>query len=77
MSTVVDLTEKVNEYRKNVEVKTLSIKEFAGVLGCSENVARQMCRGINPPPYIKIGNRYRIITSRLDKWLESLIGEQF
>lgn len=77
MSAVIDLTEKVQEQRKNIEDKTIGIKEFAKVMGCSENVARQMCRSHNPPPYIKIGNRYRIIISRLDQWIDTVIGNEF
>lgn len=77
MSTVIDLTEKVQEQRKNIENKTISVKEFAKIMGCSENVAREMCRSKNPPPYIKIGNRYRIIISRLDQWLDTIIGNEF
>lgn len=77
MSTVIDLTEKVQAQRKNVEDKTISVKEFAKVMGCSENVAREMCRSQNPPPYIKIGNRYRIIIAKLDEWVDTVIGSQF
>lgn len=77
MSGVIDLTEKVQKQRRNIEDKTMSVKEFAKVMGCSENVAREMCRSQNPPPYIKIGNRYRIIIAKLDGWLDTVIGSQF
>lgn len=76
MSSVVNLTEKVNEHRKNIEKKTLSVKEFAEVMGCSENAARQMCRR-KDAPVVMVGNRYKVIISRIDSWLEQLIGERF
>lgn len=78
MSDVVkDLTQKVQEQKKDIERKTLSVEEFAQVMNIGKDAARQMCRSSNPPPYIKIGNRYRIIISRLDKWIDSIIGETF
>lgn len=78
MSDVVkDLTEKVKEQRKEIERKTLSVEEFAKVMDIGKDAARQMCRSSNPPPYIKIGNRYRIIISRLDQWIDSIIGQSF
>ena len=76
MSEVVkDLTEKVQEQRKDIERKTLSVKEFAEVMGVGESTARQMCRRADAP-VIKTGNRYRIIISRIDEWLPKLIGQQ-
>ena len=78
MSDVVkDLTKKVKEQKKDIERKTLSIDEFAEVMDIGKDTARQMCRSNNPPPYIKVGNRYRIIISRLDKWIDSIIGQEF
>lgn len=78
MSDVVkDLTEKVKEQKKDIERKTLSIEEFAEIMDIGRDAARQMCRSSNPPPYIKIGNRYRIISSRLDQWIDSIIGQEF
>jgi excisionase family DNA binding protein len=71
---VKDLTQKVQEQRKNIERKTLSIKEFAEVMGIGEDTARQMCRRYDAP-VIRIGNRYRVIISRIDEWLPKLIGQ--
>lgn len=75
--TVRDLTEMVKEHRRKVEEKTIGVKEFAEIMGVGESTAREMIRSKNPPPYIKVGNRYRIIISRIDEWLNKLIGQEF
>ncbi|MBC8580944.1 hypothetical protein [Zhenhengia yiwuensis] len=41
---VKDLTEKVAEQKKNIERRTLSVKELAQVMGIGENKARQLCK---------------------------------
>lgn len=77
MSSVIDLTEKVQEQKKNIERQTLNIKELAQVMGCGENKARQIVRS-KGFPCIKIGNRYLIPINRFEEWLNNqAIGKEF
>ena len=47
MSDVVkDLTKKVQEQKKDIERKTLSIDEFTEVMNIGKDTARQMCRSL-------------------------------
>lgn len=70
---MVDLTEKIQEHKKNVDRKTYSVKELAEVLGVSENKARQLTHAKDFPVLV-IGVRRLTIISRLDQWLEENIG---
>lgn len=69
----VDLTEKIQEHKKNVDRKTYSVKELAEVLGVSENKARQLTHAKDFPVLV-IGAKRLTIISRLDQWLEENIG---
>lgn len=77
MSSVVDLTEKVKEQKKNIERQTLNIKELAQVMGCGENKARQIVRS-KGFPCIKVGNRYLVPIKKFEAWLnDQAIGQEF
>lgn len=77
MSSVVDLTEKVKEQKKNIERQTLNIKELAQVMGCGENKARQIVRS-KGFPCIKVGNRYLVPIAKFEEWLnDQAIGQEF
>ena len=77
MSSVVDLTEKVKEQKKNIERQTLNIKELAKVMGCGENKARQIVRS-KGFPCIKVGNRYLVPIAKFEEWLNNqAIGQEF
>ena len=77
MSSVVDLTEKVKEQKKNIERQTLNIKELAQVMGCGENKARQIVRS-KGFPCIKVGNRYLVPIAKFEEWLNiQAIGQEF
>lgn len=76
MAIVKDLTQKVIEQKKEIERKTLTIKELAAVLGVGEDKARQLThtKGF---PVVVLGKRRLIIASRLDSWLDENIGRVF
>lgn len=75
-AAVVDLTEKVKEQKKNIERKTLNVKELAQVLGIGQTKARELCK-TKGFPVIKIGNRYLVPITRLEEWLNNNIGKEF
>lgn len=70
----INITEKIQEHKKNVDRRTYTTKEMAEVLGISEAKARQLthAKGF---PVICIGRSRRVIISKLDEWLENNIGE--
>ncbi len=70
---MVDLTEKIQEHKKNVERKTYSVKELAEVLGVSENKARQLTHA-KDFPVIVIGKKRLTVISKLDGWIETHLG---
>lgn len=70
---MVDLTEKIQEHKKNVDRKTYSVKELAEVLGVSENKARQLTHAKGFPVMV-IGRKRLTIISKLDDWIEKNIG---
>lgn len=70
---MVDLTEKIQEHKKNVDRKTYSVKELAEVLGVSENKARQLTHAKDFPVMV-IGRKRLTIISKLDDWIEKNIG---
>lgn len=68
-----DLTQRIEEHKKNLNRRTYTIKELAEVLGVSENKARQLTHAKDFPVLV-IGVRRLTIISRLDQWLEENIG---
>ena len=73
---VKDLTQKVAEQKKNIERRTLSVKELAQVMGIGENKARQLCKS-KGFPCIKVGNRTLIPITRFEEWLNNSVGQEF
>ena len=67
--------EALRRYRRDLEKKTCSVKELAEMLGISENKAYQLVR-IEGFPVIKVGRNKLVILSKLDEFLESVIGEE-
>lgn len=63
-------------YGKEVEKKTMRVREFAEVYGIGINNAYQL---IHAPgfPKITLGRKVLIITSRLDEWFDNNIGNSF
>lgn len=72
-NTIIDLKEKIEEHKRRIERKTISVKEFAEVMGCSYQKALTLVHHRNCP-CIKVGHGYRIIISKIDDFLEELIG---
>lgn len=64
----------IQEYRIEVQKKTINTKEFAKLLGVSEAKARRITH-IEGAPVIRIGRDIRIILSKLDDFLENNIGQ--
>ncbi|RXI60141.1 DNA-binding protein [Clostridium tetani] len=73
---MVNITKMVEEHRKDIAKKTLTVKELAKVLGLSENKARQLTHAKDFPVLV-LGRTRLTIISKLDKWLEENIGEIF
>ncbi|MBE6057652.1 helix-turn-helix domain-containing protein [Clostridium cochlearium] len=71
---MVNITKMVEEHRKDIAKKTLTIKELAQVLGLSENKARQLTHAKDFPVLV-LGRTRLTIISKLDEWLEENIGE--
>jgi len=71
---LVNITKMVEEHRKDIAKKTLTIKELAQVLGLSENKARQLTHAKDFPVLV-LGRTRLTIISKLDEWLEENIGE--
>ncbi|NEZ50204.1 helix-turn-helix domain-containing protein [Clostridium botulinum] len=63
----------IEEHRKDIAKKTITVKELAQVLGISQNKARQLthAKGF---PVIVVGRSRLIILSKLDEWIENNIG---
>lgn len=70
---MLDLTEKIQEHKKNVDRKTYSVKELAEVLGVSETKARQLTHAKDFPVLV-LGRKRLTIISKLDEWIEENIG---
>ena len=70
---MLDLTEKIQEHKKNVDRKTYSVKELAEVLGVSETKARQLTH-VKDFPVLVLGRKRLTIISKLDEWIEENIG---
>lgn len=77
MSTVIDLTEKVKEHRKNLERSTLTVKELAQVMGIGENSARKLTKQ-KGFPVVRVGSRILIPAKKFEIWLNNeAIGKEF
>lgn len=64
----------IEEHKKGIKRKTLTIKELATVLGTSENKARQLTHAKDFPVLI-LGKSRLTVISKLDEWLEDNIGK--
>lgn len=71
-----DISKMVEEHKKEIAKKTLTIKELAEVLQISENKARQLTHA-KDFPVIVLGRTRLIVKSKLDEWLENNLGEIF
>lgn len=70
----MDIQKTIEEHREMIVKKTCTIKELAAMLNISEKKAREICR-IEGCPIITIGRNKRVLLSKLDYFLEGLIGE--
>jgi len=70
---MVDLTERIQEHRKDMKRKTYTVKELAEVLGVSENKARQLTHAKNFPVMV-LGRKRLTVISKLDDWIEKNLG---
>lgn len=70
---MVNITKMVEEHRKDIAKKTLTVKELAQVLGISENKARQLTHA-KDFPIIVIGRTRLVVLSKLDEWIENNLG---
>lgn len=71
-----DISKMVEEHKKEIAKKTLTIKELAEVLQISENKARQLTHA-EGFPVIVLGRTRLTIISKLDEWLENNLGQIF
>lgn len=71
----MDLQKTVAEYNNRLAKKTCTIKELALITDLSYAKALQLSR-MKGFPVIQIGKNKRVILSKLDEFLESLIGEE-
>ena len=69
------LQDKMNEYAELWKKKTCSAKEFAKIMGISEHKARQLMR-MDGFPVITIGRNKRVMLSKVDEFLETLLGRE-
>ncbi len=76
MKNIKDISNMVEEHKKNIKRKTLSVEELAKVLGISKNKARQLTH-IKGFPVLVLGRDRLTVISKLDDWLENNIGEIF
>lgn len=53
--------------------KVCTTKELSEMLEISIDKARQLCRAKDFPA-IRVGKEYKIVLSKLDKWLEDHVG---
>lgn len=72
---IEEITEKVQAHKQKVEKKTISVKELADILGVSYNKANILSHR-NDAPVLVIGRTRRIIISKIDLWLDNMIGCQ-
>lgn len=52
--------------------KTCSVQEFAQVVGISRDRAYELVNSPCPPPGFRLGKGYRIITGRIDEYMDEL-----
>jgi len=71
-----DISKMVENHKKEIAKKTLTIKELAETLQISENKARQLTHA-KDFPVIVLGRTRLIVKSKLDEWLENNLGEIF
>ena len=69
-----DISKMIEEHRKDISRKTLTIQELAEVLGTSPNKARQLTHAKDFPVII-LGRSRLTIASKLDDWLENNLGK--
>lgn len=69
------LQDKINEYAELWKKKTCSAKEFSKIMGISEHKARQLMR-MDGFPVITIGRNRRVMLSKVDEFLETLLGRE-
>lgn len=62
----------MNEYNK----KTITVKEFASLMGIGYIKAYELTKSKNFP-CIKVGKKILVITSKVDEWIENSIGNTF
>ncbi|MCW6111624.1 helix-turn-helix domain-containing protein [Clostridium sporogenes] len=70
---MVNVTKMVEEHKKDIAKKTLTVKELAQVIGVSENKARQLTHAENFP-VIVVGRTRLTVISKLDSWIENNLG---
>lgn len=70
---MVNITKLVEDHRKEIAKKTITIKELAQVLGISEYKARELSHA-KDFPVIVVGRTRLVILSKLDGWIEDNIG---
>lgn len=68
-----NITEKIQNHKKNIDRKTYTIRELAEVLGVSENKARQITHAKDFPVII-VGVKRLTVISKLDDWIENHLG---
>lgn len=71
-----DISKMVEDHKKEIAKKTLTVKELAEVLQISENKARQLTHA-EGFPVIVLGRTRLTIISKLDEWLENNLGQIF
>ncbi len=70
---IEELTEKVQAHKQKIERKTISVRELANILGISYNKANSLSHR-NDAPVLIIGRTRRIVISKIDLWLDNMIG---
>lgn len=65
----------MEEYRNKLQKKTCNAKELSQIIGVSVDKAYQIMK-IQDAPVIKIGRNKLFILSKLDDFLETLIGRE-
>lgn len=71
-----DISKIVEEHKKEIAKKTLTIEELAEILQISKNKARQLTHA-KDFPVIVLGRTRLTVKSKLDEWLENNFGKIF
>jgi excisionase family DNA binding protein len=76
--TLFENTNTSNPAHDNAAVScwTIGVTEFARQMGIGRNQAYALVHQRNFP-VIKIGGSYRVVTSQIDDWLKSNIGNTY